>query len=503
VNRHNTCFDDGAQVYNACAFACSSCSLLQVSLILLLPLISTVAPTLITRTMPLLPSILTPSRAPSNFSITSSRKPKLLERIIPIEFPSGWGYGDVFEWSLRRQSSTITRIELRKEFDSFQHEYVLIIFNDGYTCRIDRRPHPNVPIDSLMRKGCQAIDTIEEILQTSTNPSQCVVRLDFDQDGLDITIIVLILFAIKHDHAAQRYTLQKFNCYFMAWTILLLVSRYSQCLGPADTIANEMRRVVEKNPDFIDILEPSTSAYAWRLPISFRWATGLPDEITEHLMALADDVILDELSGGGFREAVVDSVVDVVARKIYETMKASPWQVTGMMLKGSGHSWDEKFQQAIVASFRTRLLARLPAEYSTAECVWVISRSTKSLARRLEEWLETGRARSRGGRDSLLMPWYKPYGLSITGHDSTVSHIMSPLVITSSPVELFSQVGSLDMSYATLQILARKHIRLHAERVDQYRLGSRSDIYEDVTGSIARVWRSVVEIDGVVFKVLN
>jgi hypothetical protein len=174
-----------------------------------------------------LPSILTPSRIPSNISIPSSTR-KNRGELTPIVFPSGWGRGDIFDWVRDRNTGAIKSVELRKEHDPFQHEYILLILHDDSYVRIDRRPDPDVPVDTLMRCGCRAIDTIQEVTSRHDLPkSHGILNVKVHSNAhLTISHILFICFGVHQDNKANRYTLQRYNCYFFSWTIIVLLLRF-------------------------------------------------------------------------------------------------------------------------------------------------------------------------------------------------------------------------------------------------------------------------------------
>jgi hypothetical protein len=62
-----------------------------------------------------------------------------------------------------------------------------------------------------------APETMADVLQTST----CEVEIRF-QRRFDLEFILLIFFSIHSDDLAYRYTLQRFNCYFAAWSVILV-----------------------------------------------------------------------------------------------------------------------------------------------------------------------------------------------------------------------------------------------------------------------------------------
>jgi hypothetical protein len=118
-------------------------------------------------------------------------------------------------------------LQLRKEHDAFEHEYLLVVLTDGSIYRIDRRPDPTLSIDTLMRHGCNGVDTLQEVasfdeLRPSSDP---VVQIECEEAKADFIIVLLGCFAIAQDETARRYSIQRFNCYFFAWTNILLFLR--------------------------------------------------------------------------------------------------------------------------------------------------------------------------------------------------------------------------------------------------------------------------------------
>jgi hypothetical protein len=95
--------------------------------------------------------------------------------------------------------------------------------------RIDRRPDPDVPIDTIMRDGCEAVDTIEMISsKADLPPSNIVASFEPSNPTLDCIFILRICYILKQEYwSTQRYSLQKFNCYFLSWTVFMLYTRQS------------------------------------------------------------------------------------------------------------------------------------------------------------------------------------------------------------------------------------------------------------------------------------
>jgi hypothetical protein len=73
--------------------------------------------------------------------------------ILYLEFPYSWGIGKIHRWYLKRKDIAIKTLEVRKEVYGIQHEYILVELVDGSMFSIDRRPDPDVPIDTIMRDG--------------------------------------------------------------------------------------------------------------------------------------------------------------------------------------------------------------------------------------------------------------------------------------------------------------------------------------------------------------
>ena len=118
-----------------------------------------------------LPFALSPSCAPSNTVIALSQhaffqQPVLLD------------IGDkerVMEWYNGQASTTIDKIQLRKDRQQpYYHEYILIFLHSGCVYRIDRRPDRDTPIDTVMNQGCKAYDMIAEVGATSLKRMESV-----------------------------------------------------------------------------------------------------------------------------------------------------------------------------------------------------------------------------------------------------------------------------------------------------------------------------------------
>jgi hypothetical protein len=179
------------------------------------------------KTTPSVPPILTPSRGPSNFSLPLSRGERPWKDM-RLDFPGGWGEGPVFDWYRGLDDTRIDRLELRKQHDIFQHEYILVVLMNEHIYRFERRPDPKVPIDTIMRSGCAAVDTFRAVptVLDAAFDSDRVVELRF-QGEVDLSTVSLICYGIHQDNVTRRHSLQKFNCYFFAWAIIVVGLRHA------------------------------------------------------------------------------------------------------------------------------------------------------------------------------------------------------------------------------------------------------------------------------------
>lgn len=167
----------------------------------------------------------------SNALIIAQRHLLKLEGPIRIRFDEEWKAGNsLFDWYARRSKRCIQKLQLRKERESpFFHEYIVFsLREDGGYFRIDRRQLPDevLPLDCIY-DGVEARDTIEEVKSLDDAlycASDCLVELEFNAD-VDLGLVLKICKAIQQHPAARVYTLQRYNCYFFAQTILTCIAR--------------------------------------------------------------------------------------------------------------------------------------------------------------------------------------------------------------------------------------------------------------------------------------
>ncbi|KAF9516862.1 hypothetical protein BS47DRAFT_611028 [Hydnum rufescens UP504] len=93
--------------------------------------------------------------------------------------------------------------------------------------RLDRRGNGDTPMEAVTINGTESFDTIENVdsLSDLDKTSYCLAELHCQGRGVDLSNIIKICFGIHKE--AQRYTLQRFNCYFFSWTILVATARHA------------------------------------------------------------------------------------------------------------------------------------------------------------------------------------------------------------------------------------------------------------------------------------
>ncbi|CUA67869.1 hypothetical protein RSOLAG22IIIB_03301 [Rhizoctonia solani] len=179
---------------------------------------------------------LLPSSSPPGSSHYISDKLIIAKRIaLGFEDPvriqwTKWGKGNpFFDWQERHELRTVKVMQLRKEQKApFFHEYVTFKLNDGTCFRIDRRqvPDEDSPMSCTKEQGVEAYDTLEQVscLDDSTySVSDCLIELSFEYP-VSVVGVTTICYWISRHSKAHIYTLQKYNCYFYAQTIVLLTS---------------------------------------------------------------------------------------------------------------------------------------------------------------------------------------------------------------------------------------------------------------------------------------
>ncbi|KAG8733652.1 hypothetical protein FRC10_012226 [Ceratobasidium sp. 414] len=178
-------------------------------------------------------SLFTSSRLVSERISTWSR-PNSRGRLFVMKFHSEWLHDScpVMRW-YEQQLETSTRfrlIEHRKTpVGPFYHEFLLLKLTDGAVCRVERTGDGS-RADALRFTGCTSNDLIQwfsasDYTEFSTSmPCNLVAEIDLQQE-FDIIDVLAVCYSVQKTKACSVYTLQRYNCYFLCWTILAVLTR--------------------------------------------------------------------------------------------------------------------------------------------------------------------------------------------------------------------------------------------------------------------------------------
>ncbi|KAG8750477.1 hypothetical protein FRC12_012867 [Ceratobasidium sp. 428] len=166
----------------------------------------------------------------SNAMINSSYGPRHGSPLL-ISYQHEWStrQGPVFDWYHQQKFRTFQTIQYRKERqEPFCHEFIILKLMGGWFCRIERMGDPQARVETLTRSGTTAHDIIQlhppESFQNLDNDSDVVMETTLPKQ-VDLLHVLAISYAIKQDDQAKQYTLQRYNCYFFSWTIILVLAR--------------------------------------------------------------------------------------------------------------------------------------------------------------------------------------------------------------------------------------------------------------------------------------
>lgn len=116
------------------------------------------------------------------------------------------------------------------------HEYIVFrLHNNGGYFRLERRQLPTemTPLDCMAKEGVEAHDALEES-RGFNDPrlvqSDCLIQLEF-KFGFHVLCLLKVCQAIQNHRAARMYTVQRYNCYFFAQT--MIYCRLGSMLTPA------------------------------------------------------------------------------------------------------------------------------------------------------------------------------------------------------------------------------------------------------------------------------
>ncbi|KAG8691781.1 hypothetical protein FRC08_010089, partial [Ceratobasidium sp. 394] len=156
------------------------------------------------------------------------------ERLFVMNFHEIWKHDEcpVHRW-YRQQAKSSTQfrfIEHRKDINGpFFHEFLLLKLTDGAICRVERTGDGS-RADAIWYTGCATNDVIQwfskEDYETfeAKHPSTLLANVELGRD-FDILDVLAVCYSIQRTPACSVYTLQRYNCYFLCWTILAILTR--------------------------------------------------------------------------------------------------------------------------------------------------------------------------------------------------------------------------------------------------------------------------------------
>ncbi|CEL56411.1 hypothetical protein RSOLAG1IB_07797 [Rhizoctonia solani AG-1 IB] len=151
----------------------------------------------------------------------------------------------VWQWYLMqsqaRSSTQFFAIQhWRSTTGPFFHEYLLILVEHGDICRIERMGEGSRN-DAIKPVGCVAHDVIQWFSPSdyrkspaSQEPAELICQVCFPRT-FDVLDVLAICYSIQIQPESSKYTLQRYNCYFLCLTVLtILVRRVGQWEGALD-----------------------------------------------------------------------------------------------------------------------------------------------------------------------------------------------------------------------------------------------------------------------------
>lgn len=157
--------------------------------------------------------------------------PSIFRDMAPVRMTCrDWDDGGIFDWYRRQTYTTISKLELRKERDHFKHEYIVIYLENGWIHRIERRPVKGANTETISKEGCEAEDSLTPVsdadLEVIRSETDAEITLEFGSNKPDLYNVIAVAVAIHLDPHTKNYTLQQYNCFFVARSIIALVTRH-------------------------------------------------------------------------------------------------------------------------------------------------------------------------------------------------------------------------------------------------------------------------------------
>ena len=165
--------------------------------------------------------------SPNPFPSSSHTPRNLKEPLVfnkDYEFVNNW-----YNFHRGSGSTTIQKVQLRKEHVTPFHEFIMVLTQAGCMYRVDRGRDFGSVFDTLKKPGVTPVDTIALLpllsLEQLDETSYCTIELCWGSNKtIDLKLVLDICFQI-HNKSGKRYKLLTHNCYFFAQTIIMITVR--------------------------------------------------------------------------------------------------------------------------------------------------------------------------------------------------------------------------------------------------------------------------------------
>ncbi|CAE6451458.1 unnamed protein product [Rhizoctonia solani] len=194
----------------------------------------------------------------------AARRLRGLGKAFPIDFTTKEGTeNELMTWYRSRSCQFVRTLQLRREREGpYFHQFIVFELTDGGGLfRIDRRlrPDEDSPMNSLKDEGIPAYDTIEPVASwddTFFPTSDCLISIDFPEN-VYLALILKICQVIQGHPLAKVYTLQRYNCYFFAQTIMLWAACGAVDWASTRNWPPEWVPTLNSNKGFLELNKPS------------------------------------------------------------------------------------------------------------------------------------------------------------------------------------------------------------------------------------------------------
>ncbi|CAE7084550.1 unnamed protein product [Rhizoctonia solani] len=176
------------------------------------------------------------------------------------------GADELAKWYNERPTKLVHAVQLRRErAGPYFHQFFAFKLEDGDMFRIDRRlrPDESAPQNSLSDEGIPAYDTIEPVVAWDDPlfvASDCLISIEFKVE-VHLALILKVCQQIQAHQLSKVYTLQRYNCYFFAQTLILcLACGVSNWTGMGTWLSMRYNYYFPSSRQGLPVLTPNSNA---------------------------------------------------------------------------------------------------------------------------------------------------------------------------------------------------------------------------------------------------